>query len=692
MQTPVVKLMTSSIRRRTLSSFGKNHQLRNLFRNLSSSLISQEGSSNFRNRLSLTGSKHEFHSSSYPQVIGSNGLEFDSLAEMQVKACEMYKEKPFLGYKPKDNNLEPFQWVSFTEFDQLVSRCRTAFAAAGIGEGDKVAAISANRLEWAVSAYACFSLGAIYVPMYEQQRLNECEYILTDSEAKLLLVSKELILDKTRPMLQKVPTLQDIWCFNLDYHTRINDINASSIIPPFFPTKDDIATLIYTSGTTGTPKGVKLSHLNLTANCTGMLALVPDSELPDPRSLAFLPWAHCFGMTCELHNMLQRGAQVGIAVDITSVPDNLKEVKPTLLYSVPTLFKKVYDRIQEKVSTESPFKQNLIQHALNVANERREALAIGKEPGFLTQLQFNILDKIVLSKFREPFGGLLKAAYVGGSAMPLEVGKFFENSGISICEGYGLTETSPLICVNVDHLDERRLGTVGKLVPDVEVKIISPIDGTELPHGDEGEVWVKGPSVFKEYHNKPEETAATFGEFEGNKYFKSGDLGMFVDGKPGTKLLKITGRIKELYKLENGKYVAPGPIEKLLGGSDLLAQSLLYGDNRPYNILLLVPNWEKITAVMSAEMKDVNENTPVSELAELEDVQNMIDLELMNLCKDKLKKYEIPSKILLIGTPFSVEDNLLTPKLSIKRHNVVKKYDAEINDIYSSSKKFLFTN
>jgi len=688
MQTPIITLM-ASMPRGFLS--GKNHRIRNLLAMSSSSLILGERGNNFCNRKSFTAPQHQFHSSSYPQVIGSNGLEFDSLAEMQVKACELYKEKPFLGYKPKGDNMKPFQWVSYTEFEQLVSRCRTAFAAAGIGEGDKVAVISANRLEWAISAYACFSLGAIYVPMYEQQRLNECEYILTDSGAKLLLVSKELIFDKTRPLIDKIPTLQDIWCFDVDYHTRINDVSASSIIPPIFPGKEDIATLIYTSGTTGTPKGVKLSHLNLTSNCTGMLSLVPDSELPDPRSLAFLPWAHCFGMTCELHNMLQRGAQVGIAVDISTVADNLKEVKPTILYSVPTLFKKVYDRVQEKVSNESAFKRKLIQTALDVADERREALAIGKNPGFFTQLKFSILDKIVLSKFREPFGGLLNAAYVGGSAMPLEVGKFFENSGISICEGYGLTETSPLICVNVDHLDERRLGTVGKLVPDVEVKIISPIDGTELPHGDEGEVWVRGPSVFKEYHKKPEETAATFGEFQGKKYFKSGDLGMFVDGKPGSKLLKITGRIKELYKLENGKYVAPGPIEKLLAGSDLLAQTLLFGDNRPYNILILVPNWEKITAVISSQNNNVNSDTTVAELADLEDVQNMIDLEVMNICKDKLKKFEMPSKVLLIGTPFSVEDNLLTPKLSIKRHNVVKKYDGEINELYSSEKKFLFT-
>ena len=687
-----MRASTLTFLKRSIQGLDKNQRFRKFLSSSSSSLLVRENNNAFDNRSGLTTFKHDFHSSSYRQVTGSNGLEFDSLAEMQVKACELYKEKPFLGYKPKDDNMQPYTWVSFTEFDELVSRCRTAFADAGVGEGDKVAVISANRLEWAISAYACFSLGAIYVPMYEQQRLNECEYILTDSEAKLLLVSKELIFDKTRPLLDKVPTLKDIWCFNVDYHTRINDINSSSIIPPIYPTKDDIATLIYTSGTTGTPKGVKLSHLNLTSNCTGMLALVPDAELPNPRSLAFLPWAHCFGMTCELHNMLQRGAQVGIAVDISTVADNLKEVRPTLLYSVPTLFKKVYDRVQEKISNESPVKQKLIRSALDVANERREALAIGKEPGFFTQLKFNILDKIVLSKFREPFGGVLKAAYVGGSAMPLEVAKFFENSGISICEGYGLTETSPLICVNVDILDERRLGTVGKLVPDVHVKIISPIDGSELPHGDEGEVWVRGPSVFKEYHNKPEETAATFGEFEGEKYFKSGDLGMFVDGKPGTKLLKITGRIKELYKLENGKYVAPGPIEKLLGGSDLLGQCLLYGDNRPYNILILVPNWEKITAVLSSKDDNINQDTPVSELADLEDVQHMIDLEVMNLCKDKLKKYEIPSKIILIGTPFSVEDNLLTPKLSIKRHNVVKKYDTEINEIYSGEKKFLFTN
>ena len=227
-----MRASTVTFLKRSIQGLDKNQRFRKFLSSSSSSLLVRENNNAFDNRSGLTTFQHEFHSSSYRQVTGSNGLEFDSLAEMQVKACELYKEKPFLGYKPKDDNMQPYTWVSFTEFDDLVSRCRTAFADAGVGEGDKVAVISANRLEWAISAYACFSLGAIYVPMYEQQRLNECEYILTDSEAKLLLVSKELIFDKTRPLLDKVPTLKDIWCFNVDYHTRINDINSSSIIPP----------------------------------------------------------------------------------------------------------------------------------------------------------------------------------------------------------------------------------------------------------------------------------------------------------------------------------------------------------------------------------------------------------------------------------------------------------------------------
>ncbi|TFJ80303.1 hypothetical protein NSK_008446 [Nannochloropsis salina CCMP1776] len=518
--------------------------------------------------------------------MGFGGLQYDTLTEMQEKACKRYGPKPFLGCRPPNGG--PFEFITFSDFDEQVNRARVLLHEAGVGRGDK-----------------------------------------------------------------------------------------------------------------------------------GMTVVIPDEAIPVPRSVAFLPWAHCFGKTCELHNALQRGAQVAVVEDLAALPEALLEVKPTMLYAVPTLFKRVYDKIQDKIRKETPFTQTLIARALAVAEERRSLMMEGESPGPWLGLQYSVLDKLggeggreggveggeggrkgkegsgrrdtdgtFLSKFKTPLGGELNSSYVGGSAMHVEVANFFENIGVAICEGYGLTETSPLICVNPFDILVRRIGTVGQLIGDADVRVVR--DGVEVEPGEEGEIWVAGPFVFSGYHNKPAETAEAFAELHGTRYFKTGDLGRFVRGGKGVPLLKITGRVKELYKLENGKYVVPALIEKALAEADLVSQALVYGSDRPFNVALVVPDWEKLRAYgVQHTGGGVTSLSTQEEIGAHPKVQDYVLEQLIVSCKDKLKKYEIPSRVVLIKEAFTVENEMLTQKLSIKRHQVVKKYGPDIEALYSGESKVL---
>ncbi|CAM9505827.1 unnamed protein product, partial [Discosporangium mesarthrocarpum] len=264
---------------------------------------------------------------------------------------------------------------------------------------------------------------------------------------------------------------------------------------------------------------------------------------------------------------MAHGASLGLAQGVDKLLENMGEVRPTLLYAVPTLFKKVYDGIHAKVAESSPIRQYLFHKTLQVAHHRRVHQEKGQEVGAITELQHSVLDKVVLGKIRERFGGSLRVSFVGGAATPLEVLSFFENIGIRICEGYGLTETSPLVTINSPDQEFRRLGSTGRCLEGVTVKVFN--NGEEAGHNEEGEVCVSGPNVMQGYKNLPEESAKVFFEHNGQRFFRTGDLGRMDEGI----YLRITGRIKEQYKLENGKYVVPGPIEAALTSSKYITQA-----------------------------------------------------------------------------------------------------------------------
>lgn len=607
-------------------------------------------------------------------------MDYDTLVDMHLVTRQSFGNRPLFGTKPGGQGSAPFEWMTYKDFGKRVDQCRAALDGLGIARGDKVGIISNNRQEWAVCAYATYSLGAVFVPMYEEQRPEDWRYILQDSGAKCLFVATKEVYRETYHFAGVQGNVQNVFCFEEPEgkpgsYEGLLKVNKGKRVPAYLPHPEELATLIYTSGTTGKPKGVMLSHGNIVSNIVGLRAILPEDLVScHDRSLSFLPWAHCYGQTAELHALMAHGASMGISRGVTTLLDELAEIKPTLLYAVPQLFKRVCDAIHAKVADSSTTKQYLFKRSLQVAHRRRKLLEEGKAVGPALELQYRLLDKAILQTIRDRFGGKLKVSFVGGAATSMEVLNFFENIDIKILEGYGLTETSPLVTVNTPEQKFRRLGTTGRCLEDVTIKIF--MGEEEMPGGKEGEVCVSGPNVMQGYNNLPEASAEVFFDFDGQRYFRTGDLGCMEDGT----YLRITGRIKEQYKLENGKYVVPGPIEAAMTSSTYITQALVFGDNRPFNVALVFPDWGLVRSW--AESKGgATPGMSHEDLATLESVRNLISGEIA-LSLEGFKKYEIPRSFELLEEGFTKENEMLTQKMSTKRHVVIKHYHDTLLHLY----------
>eukprot|EP00752_Nemacystus_decipiens_P006021 g5438.t1 len=606
-------------------------------------------------------------------------MDYDTLVDMHLITRQSFGNRPLFGTR-RGGKDSAFEWLTYKDFGKQVDQCRAALAGLGISRGDTVAIISNNREEWAVCAYATYSLGGVFVPMYEEQRPKDWRFILEDSGAKCLFVATKKIYHETFHFAGVHGNVRSVFCFDQPsgQSGSFEDLlqaNVDEKVPAYIPDPKELATLIYTSGTTGKPKGVMLSHGNIISNIVGLRPILPEDLVScHDRSLSFLPWAHCYGQTAELHALMAHGASMGISRDVSSLLDELAEVKPTLLYAVPQLFKRVCDAIHAKVAESSPTKQFLFKRALQAAHRRRMLVDAGKPVGYTLELQHRLLDKAVLSKIRDRFGGNLKVSFVGGAATSMEVLNFFENIDIKILEGYGLTETTPLVTVNTPEQKFRRLGSTGRCLDGVTVKIF--MGAEEMPPGEEGEVCVSGPNVMQGYNNLPEASAEVFFDYDGQRYFRTGDLGRMEDDT----YLRITGRIKEQYKLENGKYVVPGPIEAAMTSSTYISQALVFGDNRPFNVALVFPDWELVRSWAEGKA-GAAPGASMEELASLEGVKNLIAGEIA-LSLEGFKKYEIPRTFELLEEGFTKENNMQTQKLSTKRHVVIKHYHDTLMHMY----------
>jgi long-chain acyl-CoA synthetase len=585
--------------------------------------------------------------------------KFETLVDIYQDAIKTFPDNPLFGTKRGGQ----WQWMTYLEFGRTTDGFRAGLAALGLQQGDRVAIISNNRPEWAVAAYACFGLGVAFVPMYEAQLPKDWEFIVNDCQAKVLIVASDAIAEKTRPFLDTLPSLEHI--VSMDPATKTSDkvhsFKSLAATPPKVatvkPASKDTAGLIYTSGTTGNPKGVILSHGNIATNVSAIHACFPMSSMD--RSLSFLPWAHSFGQTVELHGLFSMGASLAIAESVEKILDNLAETKPTLLFSVPRIFNKLYAAVQKQISTKPGVIQSMVKTSLATRAKQRN----GEEVSLGEGLLLAITDRVVFSKVRARFGGELKYAFSGGAAISTEVAEFIDSLGITVYEGYGLTETSPIATANWPN--NRKIGSVGKPIPGVTVKI-----------SDDGEIVVYGPNVMQGYHNRKEENDAVLLSDGG---FKTGDMGRIdEDG-----FVFITGRLKEQYKLENGKYVVPTPLEEQLKLSAFILNVMVHGDNKPYNVALVVAN---VTAVKEwGKDNGVGDTDPDTLLANPK-VRALFKKELDHY-GEKFKGFEGVKDFALIAEDFSTENGLLTPSLKVKRRKVFEKYGSLIESLYSRKKE-----
>ncbi|MEQ1675424.1 MAG: long-chain fatty acid--CoA ligase [Chitinophagaceae bacterium] len=564
------------------------------------------------------------------------------------------------------------QWKKYStsEVAETVNQLSAGLLSLGIGpndmtvEGrDKVAILSKNRPEWIMLDLAVQQIGALLTPIYPTINVNELEFVLNDAQVKIVFVNDEETYLKVVSIKNRVPSLKEIFTFehaaNARHWKEVTNAATPELTAQIKPIADkigyeDAATIIYTSGTTGTPKGVMLSHRNILSNVMASSPCFPPGE--NLRSLSFLPLNHIFErMVTYLY--LFNYTSVYYAESLDTIADNLKEVKPDMFTTVPRLLEKVYDKIMQKGGHLKGVKRKLFLWAHDLA----EKFEINKDQGFFYNMQLGIANKIIFSKWREGLGNNLRCIVTGGAACQVRLIRIFTAARIPIMEGYGLTETSPVISVNNYEVSGRMFGTVGPLIKDVEVKI-----------AEDGEILCKGPNVMMGYYKRPDLTAEVMTP---DGWFHTGDIGTIVENR----FLKITDRKKELFKTSGGKYVAPLPIENKLKESMYVEQVMVVGAEQKFVGALLIPSFPNL--------KDWCRHNGVADGTNEELIRNEKVIDLYKDLVESFNKYfnhvEQVKKFELLPHEWSVETGEMTPKLSLKRKVVVEKYRDAIQRIYA---------
>jgi len=529
---------------------------------------------------------------------------------------------------------------------------------------DKVAIISKNRPEWLMVDLAVQKIGAVLAPIYPTINVNELQFILNDSQAKVIFVNDEELFLKVKSIKDDAPSLQYIFTLehvpNAIYWkdcllsatkerlTKIEQISAKI-------TPSDLATIIYTSGTTGTPKGVMLSHHNVISNVVDSNCVFEEIGVEGKRALSFLPLNHVFERMVS-YIYIYNSVSVYYAESMEKIGDNLKEVKPLIFTTVPRLLEKVYERIMTKASTLTGVKKKLFDWALSLGLK----YDINKNMGMWYNLQLGLANKLIFSKWREALGANVKAIVTGSAACQVKLLRVFTAARVPILEGYGLTETSPVISVNRMNPKNRMFGTVGTLIENVEVKI-----------AEDGEILCKGPNIMMGYYKRPDLT----NEVIKDGWFHTGDIGIMINNK----FLKITDRKKEIFKTSGGKYVAPQPIENKMKESKWIEQMMVVGAEQKFTGALIVPAFGALKEWSSEQGVEFNGN------------ENIIKNEkVIALIKDAVERYnqnfnqvEQIKKFELLPREWSVEGGELTPTLKLKRKVIMEKYKNAIERIYA---------
>ncbi len=568
------------------------------------------------------------------------------------------------------------KWRTYStaEVKATVEKLAAGLVSLGLGCGDmtaegrdKVAVLCKNRPEWIMLDLAVQQMGAILTPIYPTINVNELEFVLNDAGVKIVFVNDEDTYLKVASIRDRVPSVKEVFSFEHVANARhwkevVAAANPDSIQVVNDTAKrisyEDLATIIYTSGTTGTPKGVMLSHRNILSNVMASIPCFPPGE--NMRSLSFLPLNHIFErMVSYLY--LFRGVSIYYAESLETIGDNLKEVKPHMFTTVPRLLEKVYDKIMQKGGELTGVKKKLFFWAHGLA----EKFEINKNTGVWYNIQLGIANKLIFSKWREGLGNSLKCIVTGGAACQVRLIRIFTAARIPIMEGYGLTETSPVISVNRYEEAGRMFGAVGPLIKDVEVKI-----------AEDGEILCKGPNVMMGYYRRPDLTATEMT----NGWYHTGDIGMLVDKESGPyrQFLKITDRKKELFKTSGGKYVAPLPIENKLKESVYVEQVMVVGSEQKFVGALIIPSFPNLK-----EWCRVN-GVPFTTHEALIREDKVIDLfkDLVESFNKYFNHVEQIKKFELLPAEWSVETGEMTPKLSLKRKVVMEKFRDAIERIY----------
>ena len=543
----------------------------------------------------------------------------------------------------------------------------------GIKPQDKVVIVGNNRPEWNIVDLGLSQAGIVTVPVYPTITEEDYHYIFNDAGVKAVFAADAGLFKKISAIKNDVPTLQYVYTFDevpgatsfseflkIGEGGDFNEVKAiaDSVKP------SELATIIYTSGTTGKPKGVMLSHDNVVSNVKAVLPLLPLT--PESRSLSFLPLCHIFERTV-VYVYIASGVSIYYAENMETIAANLKEVKPHFFTSVPRLLEKVYMKLEAAGNALTGFKKTLYEGALKFANE----YDLEKNCGLVDTLKYKLFDKLIYSKWREALGGECKGICTGAAALQPRLARIFTCAGILICEGYGQTETSPVITVNPFDRERLKFGTVGVVIDKVQV---------QLEHRDgmkdgEGEILVKGPNVMMGYYNKPEITA----EVIVNGWLKTGDVGTFIDYKGG-KYLKITDRVKELFKTSGGKYIAPQVLENKMKESFYIEQIMAVGEGKNFVSALIVPNF--LTLKEWCDKNGVKATTH-TEIAQSKEVIELIKSDVDRLNKN-FGKWETIKKFELMPIEWTIEGGELTPTMKVKRKAVLEKYKNVIEQMYAN--------
>jgi long-chain acyl-CoA synthetase len=591
-------------------------------------------------------------------------VERDTLTKIFFGAVDRHNRRDALMYK------EAGAWrpLSHREVERRVTQLAAALAARGVERGDRIALLSENRPEWAITDYAAQGLGAMDVPIYTTLPGNQIAYILNDCEAKAIFVSTREQLDKVLEIIDEVPSLQAIVIFDdvattnrrIEHFSDLLKAGQREIDAGRFANfreralaagRDDVATLIYTSGTTGAPKGVMLTHYNLASNVAAGQQQGTLVTEPGDVALSFLPLSHVFERMVD-YVYWDAGVSIAYAESIDSVAENLLEISPHMMVSVPRVFEKIYARVM----SETGIKKKLILWAKKVGEGAVEERLAGREP---SSWQLKLADRLVFSKLRARTGGRIRFFVSGGAPLSADVARFFFAAGLPVYEGYGLTETSPVIAVN--RPGGVKLGTVGPVLVGEEVRI-----------SEEGEILARGPNIMKGYWNDPEATAEVI---DADGWLHTGDIGTLdADG-----FLTITDRLKNLIVTAGGKNIAPQPIENEATMSPYVAQALMIGDKRPYGTLLVVPDWDNLAGwareqgITLGDRERAAKDPRVRELLERETLGHLAGL----------ARFETPKKIAIIPNEFTIDEGLLTPTLKIRRRAVEERYRDVIEGMYA---------